>query len=137
MTTTALSRAFGQVRLLTDDFRTSYAFYSDVLGLTQKDAGADTAEGPYAAFTIGTTDVALFTRQFMDASIGAEHLPRGTGDHVVIALRVDDVDAAYQEAEKRGATTVAEPKDMGDWGMRVAHLRAPEGTLIELCHWDD
>jgi lactoylglutathione lyase len=73
----------------------------------------------------------------MDGSIGAEHLPRGDADHADLVLRVDDVDAAYQEAEKRGATTVAEPREMPAWGMRVAHLRAPEGTLVEFCHWDN
>jgi predicted enzyme related to lactoylglutathione lyase len=137
MTHPALSQTFAQVRLLTDDFQSSYCFYTDVLGLTQKDAEHDLSDGPYAAFTVGTTDVAIFTRQYLDASIGAEHLPRGAADHVVIVLRVDDVDAAYQEAEKRGATTVAAPRDMEAWHMRVAHLRAPEGTLIELCSYDD
>lgn len=136
MTITALSQTFAQLRLLTDDFPASYAFYAEILGLPSKHPQPDEAQGPYVCFTVGTTDVALFTREYQDASIGAEHQPRGTADHAVLVLRVDDVEAAYQEAEKRGATTVAEPRDMPAWGMKVAHLRAPEGTLVEFCEYE-
>src|SRR5438270_9799456 len=105
MTTPALSQTFAQVRLLTDEFAASYAFYTEILGFPSKHSQPDEARGPYVCFTVGTTDVALFTRQYQDASIGAEHQPRGTADQAVLVLRVDDVEAAYQEAAKRGATT--------------------------------
>jgi uncharacterized glyoxalase superfamily protein PhnB len=51
----------------------------------------------------------------------------------VLVLRVDDVDAAYAKAVAAGARSAAEPADQAAWGMRVAHLRAPEGTLVEFC----
>jgi catechol 2,3-dioxygenase-like lactoylglutathione lyase family enzyme len=71
---------FAQIRLLVDDFAVSYRFYTQILGLTSKDGEEDPNEGPYAAFAVGGTDVAIFTRKFMDASIGAGHLPRGSAD---------------------------------------------------------
>ncbi|WP_405493550.1 VOC family protein [Nocardia sp. NBC_00511] len=133
--------SYGQTRLLVDDFAASYRFYRDVLGLPLKhETPGDVPEsddGPYACFALGGNDLALFTRAFMDASIGAEHRPRGEIDSVVVVLRVEDVDKAVESVRARGVRIVAEPVDQAAWGMRVAHLRAPEGTLIEFCQYDD
>ncbi|UGT43085.1 VOC family protein [Nocardia yamanashiensis] len=132
--------SYGQTRVLVDDFATSFRFYRDVLGLPLKDDPADAPraeDGPYACFAIQGNDLALFTRAYQDAAIGAPHRERDGVDGVVIVLRVADVDAAAKAAVARGAELVSEPADQPAWGMRVAHLRAPEGTLIELCHYDD
>ncbi|NUR27446.1 MAG: hypothetical protein HOV83_16635 [Catenulispora sp.] len=133
-----MTPSFSQLRLLTDDFTASYAFYTKILGLVPKeeDLGREPSAGPYIGFTIGQTDIALFQRSLMDSAIGASHAARGAEDHAVLVLRVPDVDAAFAEAEKSGATTVAAPRDMAAWNLRVAHLRAPEGTLIELCQYE-
>ena len=56
-------------------------------------------------------------------------------DHAVLVFRVDDVDAAYENATARGAIPAGAPKEQPGWGMRVAHVRAPEGTLIEFCSY--
>lgn len=130
--------SYGQTRVLVDDFAASFRFYRDLLGLPLKREGDGEPgeDGPYACFTLGTTDLALFTRAYQDAAIGAEHRPRAEGDGVVVVLRVADVDKAVAAVRERGALIVAEPADQPAWGMRVAHLRAPEGTLIELCQYD-
>ncbi|MFB8002394.1 VOC family protein [Nocardia sp. NPDC056000] len=132
--------SYAQTRVLVDDFTTSYRFYRDVLGLPLKhpdESGAEPADGPYACFVAGDADLALFTRAFMEAAVGAEHRPRDGVDAVVVVLRVADVDAAAKTLEARGVVLAAGPVDQDAWGMRVAHLRAPEGTLIELCQYDD
>ncbi|HEU5357232.1 MAG TPA: VOC family protein [Actinocrinis sp.] len=131
-----------QIRILVDDFPTSYRFYRDVLGLTPQEQAGDPAQaeaGPYGAFkdAEGGTDVALFDRSLMAAAIGADTGERGSADHAVIAFRVPDVDVAYIDATGRGAQSAAAPVDQPAWGMRVAHVRAPEGTLIEFCAWED
>jgi catechol 2,3-dioxygenase-like lactoylglutathione lyase family enzyme len=132
-----------QIRILVDDFPTSYRFYRDVLGLTPQEHGGAAAQaeaGPYGAFKDekgGATDLALFDRALMAKAIGADHGERGAADHAVLAFRVPDVDAAYADAIGRGAQSAAAPVDQPAWGMRVAHVRAPEGTLIEFCAWDD
>ncbi|MBR7832897.1 VOC family protein [Actinospica durhamensis] len=122
-----------QLRVLVDDFTASYHFYHHVLGLEPQSANQES--GPYACFEDpdGGADVALFERRFMAASIGAPYPERGTADHAVLVFRVDDVDDTYAKAVAAGATSVAEPTARPDWGLRSAHLRAPEGTLIELC----
>lgn len=132
-----------QIRILVDDFPTSYRFYRDVLGLSPQETGENPAQaeaGPYGAFKDkqGGTDVALFDRALMAKAVGGDGAgERGSADHVVLAFRVPDVDAAYAEAIGRGAQSAAAPVDQPAWGMRVAHVRAPEGTLIEFCAWED
>jgi predicted enzyme related to lactoylglutathione lyase len=121
---------FTQIRLLADDFAASFLFYRDVLGFEPQ---ADEQEsGPYACFKAkdGGTDIALFSRQLMGAALGADPGPAGGA---VLVLKVDDVDATYAKVVANGAEAVAEPMDQAAWGMRVAHVCAPEGTLIEFC----
>jgi len=124
-----------QLRILVDDFPASFRFYRDVLGLTPQ--SAEQAAGPYACFKSddGGTDLALFARELMAKGLGAEPGPRGDADHAVVVFRVDDVDAAYAEAVDLGAHGAAAPADQPGWGMRVAHVRAPEGTLVEFCSY--
>lgn len=123
-----------QIRILVDDFPASFHFYRDVLGFTPQSEAQ--RSGPYACFKFedgASTDLALFSRESMAQGIGATPGPRGSDDHAVLVLRVDDVDAAYAKAVAAGARSAAEPADQAAWGMRVAHLRAPEGTLVEFC----
>jgi predicted enzyme related to lactoylglutathione lyase len=123
-----------QIRILVDDFPASFHFYRDVLAFTPQSEAQ--RSGPYACFKFedGGTDLALFSRELMAQGIGAAPGgPRGSEDHAVLVLRVDDVDAAYAKAVAAGAHSAAEPAEQAGWGMRVAHLRAPEGTLVEFC----
>jgi predicted enzyme related to lactoylglutathione lyase len=124
-----------QLRILVDDFPASFHFYRDVLGLTPQ--ADDQASGPYACFKFadGGTDLALFSRALMAGGAAAELAPRGADDHAVVVFRVQDVDLAYTDALAAGAHGAAEPADQPGWGMRVAHLRAPEGTLVEFCSY--
>jgi len=52
----------------------------------------------------------------------------------MLVFKVTDVDAATRIFEKFGAIVVTEPQDRPQWGptLRTAHLRDPEGTLLEL-----
>lgn len=125
-----------QLRILVDDFPTSFRFYRDVLGLVPQ--AEEQESGPYACFKFpdSSTDVALFARSMMAASLGGSGIANpGSADHFVLVFRVDDVDAAYAKAVADGANGVSGPADQPGWGMRVAHLRAPEGTLIEFCSY--
>lgn len=48
---------------------------------------------------------------------------------VEIAFISDDVASAFEKAVKQGAIPIAAPKRM-PWGLEVAYVRAPEGTII-------
>jgi predicted enzyme related to lactoylglutathione lyase len=139
MATTADAIRPSQLRILVDDFAASFHFYGSVLGLTAQEGQS---AGPYACFKFadGGTDLALFDRAAMTSAIGTTAAdgslpPRGSAEHLVLAFRVSDVDTAYASAVADGAPGVSEPADQAGWGMRVAHVRAPEGTLIEFCSW--
>ncbi|HWG27018.1 hypothetical protein [Actinospica sp.] len=39
----------------------------------------------------------------------------------------------FSQFRANGTESVAAPVDQAAWGLRVAHMRAPEGTLVEFC----
>ncbi|MEW2292589.1 VOC family protein [Streptomyces sp. NPDC006743] len=121
-----------QVRLLVTDFAASYRFYADVLGL-EPQSGA--AQGPYEKFTpaTGSAGIALQDRAMMAEVLG-ELGDTATGHRSLVVLRVDDLDAYCAEITGRGATLLHGPAPLTD-RMRVAHLKDPEGNLVELQEW--
>ncbi|MEU6505117.1 MULTISPECIES: VOC family protein [Streptomyces] len=121
-----------QVRLLVTDFAACYRFYADVLGLKPQ-SGA--TEGPYEKFSphTGSAGIALQDRAMM-AEILDELGETATGHRSLVVLRVDDLDAYCAEITSRGAALLHGPAPMTD-RMRVAHLKDPEGNLVELQQW--
>jgi lactoylglutathione lyase len=115
------------VRLLVDDVERSLAFYRDVVGLPVK---LRIPEGTYVEFETGEATLAIYRRDLMSAIAGSGGGPGR--DQVAVILRVDDVDAEYERLRGAGATFVTEPHDQEAWGLRVAHLRDPDGNLLEL-----
>jgi uncharacterized glyoxalase superfamily protein PhnB len=55
----------------------------------------------------------------------------GQPPNVEITLVHEDVEAAYARALEAGCTALAEPEDKPQ-GQRVAYVRDPFGTLVEL-----
>jgi lactoylglutathione lyase len=105
----------------------SYRFYKDLLHLP---ATWDDNPG-YAEFEVGTeTALAIFPRSEMQGAV--EPRP-GDGDGAVLVLSVEGVDRSV-EALRVGGVDVGTPFDRPDWDIRVAHLRDPDGHLIELYH---
>ncbi|MEV7685537.1 VOC family protein [Streptomyces bungoensis] len=121
-----------QVRLLVTDFAACYRFYADVLGLRPQ-SGATT--GPYEKFSphAGSAGIALQDRAMM-AGVLAEAGEGATGHRSLVVLRVDDLDATCARITSRGAALLHGPAPMTD-RMRVAHLKDPEGNLVELQEW--
>jgi predicted enzyme related to lactoylglutathione lyase len=76
-------------------------------------------------------------RDAMAAIIGTADLPATVGpaqDAAMLVCRVDTVDEALAVCLEHGATLVAGATDRPRWGpgLRTAHLRDPDGNLIEL-----
>lgn len=120
-----------QVRLIVSDFAACFRFYRDVLGLKPQ---FDDDRGPYAKFSPdeGAAGIALHDRADMERSLPG--LAAAGGDRALVVLRVDDLDAFAAEIAGRGAVLAGEPTVMWE-RLRVAHLRDPEGNLIELQQW--
>ncbi|MEV6170410.1 VOC family protein [Streptomyces sp. NPDC051954] len=121
-----------QVRLLVTDFATCYRFYADVLGLKPQ-SGA--TEGPYEKFSpaTGAAGIALQDRAMMAEVLG-ELGDTATGHRSLVVLRVDDLDTYCDRITARGATLLHGPTHTTA-RLRVAHLKDPEGNLVELQEW--
>ncbi|MEU6989481.1 VOC family protein [Streptomyces sp. NPDC046465] len=121
-----------QVRLLVTDFPACYRFYGEVLGLKPQ-SGAE--EGPYEKFSpaAGSAGIALQDRAMMAGLLG-EVAGSVAGHRSLVVLRVDDLDAYCAEIIDRGAELTHGPAPLTD-RMRVAHLKDPEGNLVELQEW--
>ncbi|MER0478547.1 VOC family protein [Streptomyces sp. Edi2] len=121
-----------QVRLLVTDFRGCYRFYRDVLGLEPQ---FEAPEGPYAKFSCadGSAGIALQERAQMAAVLG-ELGAVPDGYRSLVVLRVDDLDGCCAELTGRGAVLAHGPAPMTD-RMRVAHLKDPDGNIVELQQW--
>ncbi|MFJ5528909.1 VOC family protein [Streptomyces sp. NPDC093261] len=121
-----------QVRLLVSDFAACYRFYADVLGLKPQSGAVD---GPYEKFSpaVGSAGIALQERAMMARVLG-ELGDTATGHRSLVVLRVEDLDACCERITSRGVTLLHGPAPMTD-RMRVAHLKDPEGNLVELQEW--
>ena len=124
---------FSNVRLLVKDFKKCFKFYSEQLGF--EPAWGD-ENSCYASFKVadGIEGFALFVSDFMAAAVGnADKVqPSDCREKSMISFEVANVDETYQLLMTKGINFISQPTDMTDWGMRVVHLRDPEGNLIEL-----
>jgi predicted enzyme related to lactoylglutathione lyase len=121
-----------QVRLLVTDFRACYHFYAEVLGLKPQSGAQD---GPYEKFSpaAGSAGIALEDRALMAQVLG-ELTDAPDGYRSLVVLRVDDLDQYCEQIVARGAEILQGPAPMTD-RMRVAHLKDPEGNIVELQEW--
>ncbi|MFJ4797199.1 VOC family protein [Kitasatospora purpeofusca] len=127
-------------RLLVADFPACYGFYRAVLTpLTGAVPVKGSPDGPYATWDLDDRAVlSLFDRGMLAAAVGTAALPAepaaATQDGAVLVFRVEDVGQAFDLCLRHGGRPVVGPTDRPDWGpgLRTAHLRDPEGRLIEL-----
>ncbi|MFI9159306.1 VOC family protein [Kitasatospora aureofaciens] len=127
-------------RLLVTRFAECFDFYRAVLpALTGANLVKGAPEGPYANWDVDEQAVlALYDRGAMAAALGTDGLPAQptapAQDAAMLVFRVDDVDKALALCLQHGGALVAPATDHPEWGptLRSAHLRDPEGHLIEL-----
>jgi predicted enzyme related to lactoylglutathione lyase len=99
------------------DVDAAKTFYTDYLGLSIEEFNM----GWVARYTSpdGAANVQLVTE---DASAPEDS---------VISVHADDVDAAYEEAQKLGYEIV-HPMTTEPWGVRRFFVRAPDGNVINI-----
>ncbi len=115
------------VVLVVEDLERSLAFYTGRLGLALSHR-----TGPYAQLATGRTRLALYERGALAAALGTGlRAPAPDAPGFALGFKVDDVDAAWDELVAAGADAVAPPTTR-PWGQRSAHLRDPDGHLVEL-----
>ncbi|MFI1200035.1 glyoxalase/bleomycin resistance/extradiol dioxygenase family protein [Streptomyces sp. NPDC020883] len=130
-------------RLLVTRFAECFRFYDAVLPeLLGAVRSKGDESGPYANWDLAEQGVlVLFDRAAMAGVVGTSDLPSSAGpaqDGVMLVSRVPDVDAAWGFCLAHGGVPVTPATDRPEWGptLRTAHLRDPEGTLIELQSYD-
>jgi uncharacterized glyoxalase superfamily protein PhnB len=121
----------GWVIAYVDDPPAARDFYMEAFGLA---GGFAVPGGSHAELDTGPTKLA-----FAAYALGDSNFPggvrraaaEGQPPNMEIALVAEDVDGAYARALKAGCTSLAQPKDKPQ-GQRVAYVRDPFGTLVEL-----
>jgi catechol 2,3-dioxygenase-like lactoylglutathione lyase family enzyme len=121
------------IRLLVADVAISTAYYRDVLGLDVALEAGDV----YAELKAGDAILGLYRKDLMAQRLGASYGDDpsvGPNDAFCLTFDVRDVDTSFRGFLDRGAIVAKEPHDHAEAFLRVAHLRDPDGNLIEINH---
>jgi uncharacterized glyoxalase superfamily protein PhnB len=130
-TATDLEMRLGWVIVYVDEPPAAAGFYEQTFGLRSDFVAPG---GSYAQLDTGPTKLA-----FASYELGEHNFPGGVRragadgppPNVEVTLVHEDVDAAYARALEAGCEALAAPEDKPQ-GQRVAYVRDPFGTLVEL-----
>ena len=121
--------------IFVEDMPKMIRFYRDVLGFEIKEA-EDTSN---VYLVKNGTLFLMYGRKDFEKMTGRRYeYIKDLNGHFEIALYVDtfeEVDIAYNNAIRNGATSVLEP-ELEPWGQRTCYISDPEGNLIEIGSWN-
>lgn len=103
--------------LSVDDIDAAKDFYRDFLGLSTEE------------FNLGW--VARYTSPDTGAHVQLVTKDATAATDAAISIHTPDVEAAYEEAQRRGYEIV-HPLVTEPWGVRRFFVRAPDGTVINI-----
>jgi predicted enzyme related to lactoylglutathione lyase len=104
------------------DVDTAKSFYTDYLGLSTEE------------FNMGW--VARYTSPDTGANVQLVTHDATAPEDPVISVHTDDVDSAYEEAQRLGFEIV-QPITTEPWGVRRFFIRAPDGNVINIVRHRD
>ena len=117
----------GWVIVYVDEPDAAAVFYERVFGMR-----VELAVGSYAQLDTGSTKLGFAAYSLGSKNFeGGVQRAEGAPVNVEIALVHEDVDGAYAHALEAGCKALAAPQDKPQ-GQRVAYVRDPFGTLVEL-----
>lgn len=131
MTNSHPELTLGWVIVYVEDPAAASAFYAETFGLHPEFASPDNT---YAQLDTGATKLAFAAYSLSDRNFpGGVRRPLAGEPpaNVEITLVTEDVDAAHAVALAAGCADLASPEDKAH-GQRVAFVRDPFGTLLEL-----
>lgn len=114
------------------DVAASLLFFEQAFGLKRRflHEGGDYGELDTGETTLAFAALALGAAHFPGGFVAASQSAQPLG--MEIALVTADVAAAHTQALASGAQELQAP-EAKPWGQIVSYVRAPDGTLIELC----
>ncbi|MBF9133242.1 VOC family protein [Plantactinospora sp. S1510] len=101
------------------DIEAAKSFYTDYLGLATEE------------FNMGW--VARFTSPDSGANVQLVTRDATAPEDPVISIHVDDVEGAYEDAQRLGYEIV-HPLTTESWGVRRFFVRAPDGNVINIVY---
>ena len=123
---------FGYTIVYVRDVEASLGFFERAFGLQRRFVAPG---GGYGELETGATALAFAQHDTARASLGRDYRAAdaaGAPLGMEVGLVSGDVAAACQRAVAAGAALLLEPTQK-PWGQIVAYVRAPDGTLVELC----
>lgn len=122
----------GYTIIYVPNVESSLRFFNQAFGLQQKllHESGDYDELDTGETTLSFASHALGKLNFTDGHVHASQSKQPLG--MEIALVADDVHAAHRAAIAHGAAELSAPEQK-PWGQVVSYVRAPDGTLVELC----
>ncbi len=104
------------------DLEDARGFYTDFLGLSTEE------------FNLGW--VARFTAPESGASVQLVTEDATAPELAAVSVHAEDVDEAYEQARALGLEIV-HPLTTEAWGVRRFHVRAPDGTVVNIVQHRD
>ena len=98
------------------------AFYTELLGARELMRFPEDGPVFYVGLALGDSELGLSS----DASVVA-----GEPGRMLLSIEVDDVDALLPKVAALGGTATSDANDM-PWGQRVAHIKDPDGNVVNL-----
>jgi len=122
----------GYTIVYVDDVEASLAFFERAFGFARRFVAPG---GGYGELDTGAVALGFAQHATARASLGHDYVvaassPRPLG--MEVGFVTDDVAAALRRAVAAGATLLCEAT-VKPWGQTVGYVRAPDGTLVELC----
>lgn len=110
----------------------SLRFFNKAFGLQKKFLHES---GDYGELDTGETTLAFASNALGKLNFPQDHVQASESKQPLgmeIALVTDEAHAAHRAAIAHGATQLSAPTQK-PWGQVVSYVRAPDGTLVELC----
>ncbi len=123
---------FGYTIAYVADPGASLDFFERAFGLVRRFLHES---GTYGELDTGATTLAFAQHGIARENLGQPYVAADASAQPLgleIGLLADDVPAAVQRAVAAGAVLLKAPSTK-PWGQTVAYVRAPDGTLVELC----
>jgi predicted enzyme related to lactoylglutathione lyase len=110
--------------IVSNDLDRLVAFYTGLLGAEEVMRFPDDGPTFYVGLRLGDSELGLSS----DDSV----VP-GSPGRMLLSIEVDDVDALLAKVEGLGGEATSGANDM-PWGQRVAHIKDPDGNVVNLTH---